>query len=93
MIDQQVHVLRHDDVAGNRKEIAAADLLQSIFEELDGRDRREVGSAAIIAEGEEVEVACVLISAQSGRHGACFPTQAANGAAWMGHNPSRENRK
>ena len=23
----------------------------------------------------------------------CFPTQAAKGAAWMGHNPSRENQK
>ena len=23
----------------------------------------------------------------------CFPTQAANDAAWMGHNPSTENRQ
>ena len=25
--------------------------------------------------------------------GSCFPTQAANHAAWMGHNPSRQNQQ
>jgi hypothetical protein len=62
LVDQQMHVFRHDDVAGNHKEIAAADALQRIFKQLHGRDRRQAGSAAITTEGEEVKLPGLLIA-------------------------------
>ena len=62
LVDQQMHVLRHHDVASNRKEIAQANALQRIFKKLHGRDRRQVGTTAITTEGEEVELPSLLIT-------------------------------
>src|SRR6266567_5921987 len=39
-----MHVLRHDDVTSDRKEIAQADALQRIFKQFHGPDRREVSA-------------------------------------------------
>ena len=62
LVDQQMHVLRHDDVTGNHKEITEANALQRIFKEFHGRDRRQVGTTAITTEGEEVELPRLLIA-------------------------------
>jgi hypothetical protein len=49
-----MHVLRHDDITGNHKEIAPADALQPIFKQIHGCGGRQVSSTAITAEGKEV---------------------------------------
>ena len=57
-----MHVLRHHDVAGNRKEIAQADALQRILKEIHGCGRGQVRTTAIATEGEEVELPRLLMS-------------------------------
>ncbi len=60
--DQQMHVLRHDHITGDGKEIPQANALQRIFKKLHGGDRGQIGPAAIATEGEEVELPGLLIT-------------------------------
>src|SRR6266568_8222009 len=57
-----MHVLRHDDVTSDRKEIAQADALQRIFKQFHGPDRGEVRTTPIATEGEEVELPRLLVT-------------------------------
>jgi hypothetical protein len=54
LVDQQVYVLRHNDVAGNNEEIAETNAFERIFKEFHGRNRGQVGPAMKTTEGEEV---------------------------------------
>jgi len=57
-----MHVLGHYDITGDNEEVAEPHALQRIFEEIHGCGRREIGSATITAEGEEVKFRCLLIT-------------------------------
>jgi hypothetical protein len=50
--DQQVNVLRHHDITGNREEIALTSALQSIFKEFPDSGRRKVAATAITTVGK-----------------------------------------
>jgi hypothetical protein len=62
LVYQQMHVLRHDHITGDNKAIARADPLQRIFKQFHGGDRGQLRAAPIATEGEEVELACLLIT-------------------------------
>src|SRR5271170_5112691 len=62
LVQKQMDMLRHDDIAGNREEIAQADALQRIFEEILGRSYSEVIATVETTEGEKVKVPRLLIA-------------------------------
>ena len=68
LAEQEMHMLRHDDVACDRKAISQPDTLQRVLEEIHGRFRREVRPAAITAECQEVEVSGLLITQPMALH-------------------------
>jgi hypothetical protein len=57
-----MHVLGHDNITANHKEIAAANPLQRVFKEILGRARGKVRPTAETTEGEEVKLPCLLIT-------------------------------
>src|ERR1035438_9025160 len=56
-----MHVLGHDHVTSDCKEIAQTNALQRIFKKLHGRDCRQVRTTTITTEGEEVKLPRPLI--------------------------------
>ncbi len=58
--DQQVYVLRHDDVAGDEEAIPHPHLLQRTFKERTRGSRSEVWLSLITGKCHEVEIACLL---------------------------------
>ena len=61
-IDRNPRSQKRDRGTGNREEIAQADALQRIFKKVHGRDRCQVGSAVITAEGEEMKFPRLLVA-------------------------------
>ncbi len=62
LVDQQMYVLRHNDVAGHNEQIAETNAFESIFKQFHCRNREQVGLAMKTTEGEEVELPRLLIT-------------------------------
>ena len=58
--EQQVDVLRHDDVAEEFETVFLTDGFEGMLEDSCGPRRIEIRLAAVTAEGDEVEVAGLL---------------------------------
>jgi hypothetical protein len=56
-----MHVLRHDNVPGNHKQIAQANPFQGIFKKLHRRHCGSIGTTLKTTEGEEVKLPGLLI--------------------------------
>jgi hypothetical protein len=57
-----MYVLGHNDVTGNREEVAPAHALQRVFKEPHGRDCGKVRTTAITTEGEEMKLPGLLVT-------------------------------
>src|ERR1700729_3818643 len=63
-----MHVLRHHHVAENPKRVPAPYFLESSFEDSWSGLRRQKGFAIEAAEGDEMQVAILLVPLQTVRH-------------------------
>ena len=68
LTDQQMNMLRHDDISGDVEAVLAACLLQRELETSLGMWRSQEWLPAITTEGHEVQVSSLLIPLQSPRH-------------------------
>lgn len=66
--DEQVYVLRHDDVPSHEEVIAQSHGLKRGLEKCTRIWRSEVRSSVVTTEGDEVEIAGLLVADQVGRH-------------------------
>jgi hypothetical protein len=67
--DQQMDVLRHQDVAKDEKLVSSANLFEGFFEGCTGFVVGKIGLALMTAEGDEVMMTFGLVSLQVARHG------------------------
>ena len=58
--DEEVDVLRHEDVGVEGEAVGEAGLFDDLFEDVFGFGRFQVRAAVVTTEGDEVELACVL---------------------------------
>src|SRR5208283_1659865 len=66
--DQQVNVLRHENVSGNHKFVATTHRLQFAPEEIVGSVPRQQRLSSITTEGQKVKAATLLVTNKSLRH-------------------------
>ena len=66
--DQQMHVLRHDHVAGNVEIVEDTTEFQRDFKLMHGARAGQQWLAAIATEGYEVQIVSFLMALQSARH-------------------------
>ena len=60
--DEQVDVLRHDELARDPPCLTITDAFEGVLQAIAGLRGGEVGSAAVTGEGEEVEISCLLVA-------------------------------
>ena len=65
---QQMHMLRHDDIAGYKEVVLPARLSQPALEQALGMGRLQQALTPVTTEGVEVEVASLLIPLQFPRY-------------------------
>ena len=68
LADQQMNVFRHDHIAGDVKAVLAAGLFQRLLKQALGQGAGQPRLPTIAAEGDEVQVARLLVPLQSPRH-------------------------
>ena len=66
---EKVHVFGHEDVAVELEAVSCAKRFEPVLEPRVGGVGVQAGKASIATEGEEVQVAFVLIPKQAERHG------------------------
>ena len=64
-----MHVLWHDDIAYHHESIADARLLQRFFKGVSRLSSAEIRLPVMTTKGQKVEVAGLLVSNQTARHG------------------------
>jgi hypothetical protein len=69
LVHQHVHVLGHDNIPQHRETIPLADCFECRLEQAGGLGLLQVREAMVAAEGEEVQVAALLVTMESARHG------------------------
>jgi hypothetical protein len=69
LADEQVDVFRHDHVAADEEAVGAANLFKGFLDEGSRLRRCEAWATVITTEGDEMEVARLLVPLQSFRHG------------------------
>ena len=63
-----MHMFRHDNVTENVEYVSSAHLLQGSHKSLPGCSAGEVWGPVVTAEGEEMEVASLLVTLETGGH-------------------------
>jgi hypothetical protein len=66
---EEVNVFGHDDVAEEVKLIFPAGGFEGVLEDGGGAGGGQVGISVVAAEGDEVEIACLLSSFEAWGHG------------------------
>ena len=66
--EEQMDVLRHEDVAVEKELVAVAEGFEGVEKDCAGVVVVEVGETVVTAEGEEMEMAFGLVSLQTTRH-------------------------
>jgi hypothetical protein len=61
-VDQQVDMLRHDDISGDDETVFLPDSFQCVFKETFGFGGGEVRETVVAAEGEKVHVTGLLVT-------------------------------
>ena len=68
LADQQMDVLRHDQVTNEPKPVTRTHLVEDSYKAVPGANGSEVGPPAITAEGEEMKVAMSIETPQRVAH-------------------------